>query len=125
MTTSIDGILGIILKKNLSRDAPRPIPLNKISYSIIARQSDGCELECNRIRAKILDNHYLITNTDTLREQWVMHPVAIFDMNQLKAAEDEMYETARQVARERASFYKATTIEDMTHLPVIWPKQSG
>ena len=122
MTKSIDGVIRIVLKKNISRDAPPPIQLNKISYSVLARQRSGDEVECNRIRARILDSQYIITNTDTPREREVTARLAAFVMDQRELAEKYMYETAQHVAEEQAAFYK-TQIEDLTHTPVLWPKQ--
>ena len=121
MITSIDGVICIVLQKNISRDAPQPIPLHKISYSVLARQSNGREVECNRIRARILDDQYIITNTDTPKERGDTARLAVFAMDQRKLAENNMYETAKHVAKERAEFYK-TQIEDLTHTPVLWPK---
>ena len=122
MATSIDGVICIILQKNISRDASQPIPLHKISYSVLARQSNGHEVECNRIRARILDNQYVITNTETPREPGVTARLAVFTMGQRELAENSMYETAKHVAKERAESYKAP-IEDATHTPVFWPKK--
>ena len=122
MTKSIDGVIRIVLKKNISRDAPHPIQLNKISYSVLKRQSSGDEVECNRIRARILDNQYVIMNTDTPKERGVTSHLAVFAMGQRELAENYMYETAQHVAEEQAAFYK-TPIEDLTHTPVLWPKQ--
>ena len=122
MVTSIDGVICIILQKNISRDAPQPIPLHKISYSVLARQSNGHEVECDRIRARILDNQYVITNTETPKERGDTASLGVFAMDQRELAENNMYETAKQVAEERAESYKAP-IEDVTHTPVFWPKQ--
>ncbi|GBE19927.1 MAG TPA: hypothetical protein ENG87_00535 [Candidatus Pacearchaeota archaeon] len=81
----------------------KKVSLENKSYSVIA-----CRLvamggfESNRIEAKVMDGHYLITNTETWRENWDRHSIAIVDINKPKKAANRMYKEAKKIAKERA-----------------------
>lgn len=73
----------------------------KISYSIIrCRQPGYGGFESDRIEARVLEEHYLIIHTDTVRG--VKTPIGIVDIARVHEAILRMYREATTVAEEVA-----------------------
>jgi hypothetical protein len=86
----------------LEEYVPEDRDLDKTSYSVVASRlvSHG-GFECNRVEARLIDNHYLLMGVRTDRG-FEYEPFGIVDKNKRKIALDRMYNETMRLAKERA-----------------------
>ncbi len=100
-------------------------PLNGGTYSVIAARLVAYGgFGCNLIRAQVVDDHYVILNQPTVKNnQGLEEVLGVVDLDQPEEAKTRMHELALQVANDRAQSDENKVI-DLTSMTKDLPKEA-
>jgi len=87
-------------------------PLYGGQYAVTAgRLPGGGGCRTNVISAKVLDNHFLIVDTEFASDSTLEKILGVVDIDKPQEAEERMYQEAKKIAEERAIFDRNTVID--------------
>ena len=92
-----------VLKENIGDSKNSINPLQDRAFSIIANSHTyGIGgWECNRVEARVMDDHYILMKATTVPEfRW--ETFGVVDITDMQKALDRMYTEAKGIAEERA-----------------------